>query len=95
MFEVREIVDGNPGLGRKLRSFRSYPEAKRYSEKMGWKLCYGVAIVDTIRGIVDYGDDVFADAKDCRIVLDEVPFYARRYFEDRSPLARISRILRS
>ena len=46
----------------------------------GWPL--DRAIHDTVRNLIDFGDDTWTDADDCRIYVEE-PYYARRLRESR------------
>lgn len=82
MFIVRVRKEGNPGLGEELRKFRSYRQAKSYAEKRAWDFPMGTVIHDTVRNLIDFGDDTWTDADDCRIYVEE-PYYARRLRESR------------
>ncbi|HOK32541.1 MAG TPA: hypothetical protein PKX69_10710 [Limnochordia bacterium] len=86
MFLVRVLTEGNPGLGRIVRKFDSYKKAKEYANDVGRLFDRGVVIYDSVRQIVDYGDDQWASARDCTKLVDE-PFYARRVRESRPRLA--------
>ena len=85
MYEVRIIVEGNPGIGDRRRSFSSYPKAVEYAQAHAWDHDCGVCIVDTKRGIVNWGDDTWTSSRDCTKLVSE-PFYARRLRESKPSL---------
>ena len=66
---------GNPGIGRALRTFTGYPEAKRYAERRANDFQWGTVIVDQIRQLADWGNG-WTLADDCEVDV-EAPSYAR------------------
>ena len=75
-FHVAVVAEGNPGIGRIIRSFGSYPAAKRYAEEHATDYRWGLVIVDDVRSIADWGTD-FTSATDCEQSVAP-PFYAHR-----------------
>jgi hypothetical protein len=76
MFDVRVCIDGNPGLGRTIRSYRYYTAAKRHAERDANDHHWGLVVHDTARGIVDWGNGWTSD-RDCEANVD-APRYARK-----------------
>jgi hypothetical protein len=75
-FTVHVCVDGNPGIGPELRSFKQYPAAKRFAERKADDYHYGTVIVDDELRLADWGD-MWTWASDCGEEV-EAPTYARR-----------------
>ena len=63
--------------GRYLRSFSSYPAAKRYAESRVFCFHNGTLIIDTVRDIADWGNE-WTEANDGELAVAR-PFYAKRY----------------
>ena len=62
--------------GRYLRSFSSYPAAKRYAVSRAFDFNNGTLVIDTVREIADWGNEWTEASRNCPVA---VPFYAKRY----------------
>jgi hypothetical protein len=57
MFTVHAISSDFDGIGTELASSRYYKTAKRIAEQKAMEYHYGTVVVDTSRGIADWGDE--------------------------------------